>query len=62
MPKDQTLEDARHLLAKIQDYWLQQGYLVEGMVEPAGYNARLRSTDYEVKTDLVNGFPLRKAS
>ncbi|MEM8633446.1 MAG: phosphoglycolate phosphatase [Pseudomonadota bacterium] len=62
MPKDQTLEDARHLLAKIQDYWLQQGYSVEGVIEPAGYSPRLRSTVYEVKTDLVNGFPLRKAS
>jgi len=62
MPKDQTLDDARALLERIQTYWANRGYKVEGMVESAGYSPRLRSTVYEVKTDLVNGFPYRKAS
>lgn len=61
MPKDQTLEDAKHLLIRIQNYWAERGYDVQGSIQNAGYSDRLRSTVFEVRTDLVAGRPQRKA-
>lgn len=62
MTKHVTQGEASELLQRIQRYWSQRGYDVTGMIVEAGYSARLRSTVYEIKTDLVNGFPVRKAA
>jgi len=61
MAKQQTKQDARALLEQIQTYWASKGYLVQGSVREAGYSERLRSTVYEVHTDLCNGMPVRRA-
>lgn len=60
MAKAQTRDGARVLLEKIQAYWAGKGYDVHGQVFEAGYSERLRSTVYEVRTDLVNGMPQRR--
>ena len=57
MAKFETENGARALLKRIQDYWAARGYTVEGHVFAAGYSERLRSTVYEVHTNLVNGLP-----
>lgn len=61
MAKHETKQDARALLEKIQTYWASKGYLVQGTIREAGYSERLRSTVYEVHTDLCNGMPVRRA-
>ena len=53
----ETKEQAETLLERVQSYWAQQGYEVKGMVVPKGYSPRLRSTVYEVVTDMVGGLP-----
>lgn len=60
MAMNETENGARALLERIQKYWADRGYEVEGRVAPAGYSERLRSTVYEVHTDLVNGLPKEK--
>ncbi|MEL6661607.1 MAG: hypothetical protein AAFO57_06855 [Pseudomonadota bacterium] len=57
MQREQTRAEAEAILNRIKSYWAAQGYEVEGAVFPAGYSERLRSTVYEVSTDLVNGMP-----
>ena len=60
MAKFETEHGARALLKRIQDYWAERGYEVEGHVFAAGYSERLRSTVYEVQTNLVNGLPSKR--
>ena len=52
-----TKQKAQEILARIQAYWAEQGYTVQGTVQARGYNPRLRSTVYEVVTDMVGGLP-----
>ena len=61
MKRETTEQEARDLLNKIQSYWASKGYLVQGEIEPVGYCERLRSTVYEIHTDLHNGFPVHNA-
>jgi len=60
MAKLETKDDALALLMRIQEYWSERGYSVQGSIREAGYSERLRSTVYEVETDMVAGFPRRK--
>ncbi|MEP1143635.1 MAG: phosphoglycolate phosphatase [Henriciella sp.] len=60
MAKLETKDDALALLMRIQEYWSERGYNVQGSIREAGYSERLRSTVYEVETDMVAGFPRRK--
>lgn len=57
-----TRDKASELLERIRTYWAEQGYDVTGIVVEAEYSARLRSTVYEIQTDLVNGHPVREAA
>lgn len=52
-----TETEALELLERIKAYWRERGYDVTGYVRPAGYSSRLRSTVYEIETNLVNGVP-----
>lgn len=61
MAKYETESAARAILQRIQAYWAERGYEVEGQVFASGYSERLRSTVYEVRTDLVNGMPTRRS-
>ncbi|MEM1146481.1 MAG: phosphoglycolate phosphatase [Pseudomonadota bacterium] len=60
MPKHQTFDQAQALLCRIQDYWAERGYKVEGTIKNAGYSDRLRSTVFELETNLVAGVPRSK--
>lgn len=48
---------ALEILEKVRSYWMARGYDVNGTVEPRGYDPRLRSTVYEVVTDMKGGLP-----
>jgi len=62
MIKHMTHAKASELLVRIQAYWADKGYQVTGHVVEAGYSERLRSTVYEIKTDLLNGRPIKRAA
>lgn len=53
----ETKEKAQEILAQIQAYWAERGYDVQGTIKADGYSPRLRSTVYEVVTDMVAGLP-----
>ncbi len=57
MAQLETRQKAIDLLAKIQNYWREQGYDVQGAIIEGDYNERLRSKVYEVRTNLVGGKP-----
>ena len=61
MAKFETEIGARALLDKIQTYWAERGYRVEGYVFAGDYCERLRSTVFEVRTDMVNGRPITRS-
>lgn len=51
---------AHALLEKVQAYWAERGYQVEGFVEAGDYSPRLRSKVYVLHTNLKNGMPTSK--
>lgn len=53
----ETKEQAEEILQRVRAYWAEQGYDVTGTVIAKGYSPRLRSTVYEVVTDMVGGLP-----
>jgi len=55
--KFQTEAEAIALLERIKVYWRERGYGVSGYIKSAGFSPRLRSTVYEIETNLVNGAP-----
>jgi len=57
MAKLETEEAARDLLHRIKAYWFDRGFEIEGSVKNAGYSDRLRSTVFELETNLVAGRP-----
>ena len=50
-------EKALEILKQVQAYWAERGYQVQGTIEARGYNPRLRSTVYEIVTDMIGGLP-----
>ena len=60
MAKQDSREAALELLDRIKAYWLERGYEVEGSIKNAGYSDRLRSTVFEVETDIVAGKPTHR--
>lgn len=62
MIKELTHAKATDLLEQIRTYWESKGYVVTGHIVEAGYSDRLRSTIYEIQTDLLNGYPQQKAA
>lgn len=62
MIKHLTHAKASELLERIQTFWADRGYLVTGRIVEAGYSERLRSTVYEIETDLLNGRPVKRAA
>jgi len=57
MAMTETKDKAEEILERVRAYWADQGYDVKGAVVPKGYSPRLRSTVYEVVTDMVGGLP-----
>ena len=54
-------EGARRLKQRIEEYWRDRGYSVEIKLVEAGFVAAMRSARTDVRSDMVNGFPARRA-
>lgn len=57
-PNDLCTEaGARRLKTRIEAYWARQGYRVKVTVTEAEFNPAMRSTRFDLRSDLVNGLP-----
>jgi hypothetical protein len=56
-----NVDGARRLKQRIEEYWRERGYNVEIKLIEAGFVAAMRSARTDVRSDMVNGLPSRKA-
>lgn len=56
-----TPDGARRLKQRIEDYWRDKGYKVDVKLVEAGFVPAMRSARFDVRSDLVNGFPRSNA-
>ncbi|MGQ0534083.1 MAG: hypothetical protein ACT4OF_15535 [Caulobacteraceae bacterium] len=56
-----NVEGARRIKQRIEEYWHERGYTVEVKLIEAGFVAAMRSARTDVRSDMVNGFPTRRA-
>lgn len=54
-------DGARRLKQRIEEYWRERGFTVEVKLVEAGFVAAMRSARTDVRSDMVNGFPTRRA-
>ena len=52
-------EGARRLKQHIEDYWREQGLVVEVKLVEAPFVAAMRSARIDVRSDMLNGLPRR---
>ncbi len=55
-----TKKGASDLKERIEDYWRGQGYEVDVKLVDAGFQAAMRSARTDVRSDMVNGLPIRR--
>ena len=56
-----NVEGARRLKQRIEEYWRERGYAVDIKLIEAGFVPAMRSARMDVRSDMVNGLPARKA-
>jgi hypothetical protein len=56
-----NVDGARRLKQRIEEYWRERGYAVDVKLIEAGFVAAMRSARTDVRSDMVNGLPSRKA-
>jgi hypothetical protein len=54
-------EGARRLREKINMYWAERGYEVDVDLVDAGFVPAMRSARTDVRSNMVNGMPRRRA-
>ena len=57
-----NVDGARRLKQRIEEYWRERGYTVEVKLVEAGFVAAMRSARTDVRSDMVNGLPTKRAS
>ena len=55
-------DGARRLKMRIEEYWRDRGFKVDVKLVDAGFVAAMRSARTDVRSDMVNGFPTKRAS
>lgn len=50
-----TKKDARKTAADVQEFWLDQGYLINAWVEAGPYENGI--CDFVVRSDMIDGMP-----
>jgi hypothetical protein len=55
-----NVDGARRLKQRIEEYWRDRGYAVDVKLIEAGFVAAMRSARTDVRSDMVNGLPMRK--
>lgn len=56
-----NVEGARRLKQRIEEYWRDRGYAVDIKLIEAGFVAAMRSARTDVRSDMVNGMPTKRA-
>jgi hypothetical protein len=56
-----NVDGARRLKQRIEEYWRDRGFNVEVKLIDAGFVAAMRSARTDVRSDMVNGFPTKRA-
>ncbi|MEM0928883.1 MAG: hypothetical protein AAGI89_06285 [Pseudomonadota bacterium] len=54
-----TNEGASRLQSLIREYWKKQGYDVDVKLVQEGFVSTMRSSRFDVRSDMVNGMPRR---
>ncbi|MEZ5960889.1 MAG: hypothetical protein R3C30_10765 [Hyphomonadaceae bacterium] len=52
-----TREGAKRLSDMIEAYWLERGRAVTIALHNAGFHAAIRSARFDVRSDMINGWP-----
>ncbi len=60
MPNYFAKDGARALQERIREYWSDRGYDVTVDVVASEYDAKVRSVRYDVRSQMLNGYPRRK--
>lgn len=55
-------EGAKRLREKINSYWSERGYEVDVNLIDAGFVPAMRSARTDVRSNMVNGMPMRRAA
>lgn len=56
-----NVDGARRLKQRIEEYWRERGFTVDVKLIEAGFVAAMRSARTDVRSDMVNGMPTKKA-
>ena len=56
-----STDGARRLKQRIEEYWRERGFDVDIKLVDAGFVAAMRSARTDVRSDMVNGMPARRA-
>jgi hypothetical protein len=54
-------DGARRLKQRIEEYWRERGFDVEVKLVDAGFMPAMRSARTDVRSDMLNGMPKRRA-
>jgi hypothetical protein len=54
-------DGARRLKQRIEEYWRDRGFKVDVKLVDAGFTPAMRSARTDVRSDMVNGMPKRRA-
>ena len=54
-------DGARRLAMKIQDFWRKKGFDVSVETREEGFVSTMRSARTDLRSDMVNGMPVRHA-
>jgi hypothetical protein len=52
-----NFEGALHIKGTIEDFWRSAGHKVDIKLVDAGFHASIRSSRYDVRSDMLNGYP-----
>jgi hypothetical protein len=56
-----STDGARRLKQRIEEFWRDRGFDVDVKLVDAGFVAAMRSARTDVRSDMVNGMPARRA-
>lgn len=52
---------AERLKEKLEAYWRERGYDISVVLREATFHASIRSTRFDLRSDMLNGYPRRRA-
>lgn len=56
-----STDGARRLKQRIEEYWRDRGFALDIKLVDAGFMAAMRSARTDLRSDMVNGLPRRRA-